>query len=82
MLKEKDKHIERNKSYQGKYNLVVGLHYGGNGVAPAHKGCKTSCISSSGDSICGSYSGHKETEIEGTKLYIVSCMETVKCGNH
>ena len=78
MLKKKSYNL--NETYDEKENLVVGIRYGGNGIIPCHKNCDESCISSSGDGICGGYRGHEKVTVKGTELFIVRCCEDVKCG--
>lgn len=68
-----------NEEYDEDFSLVVGVRYGSEGIIACHKGCLGSCISSSGDSICGGYRGHEEVEVKGTPLYIVRCSTDIKC---
>ena len=79
MLKRTEYNL--NEHYKDEYNLVVGVHYGSYGIIPCHNGSQCGCVSSSGDSLCGAYSGHEMVEVDGTTLYIVKCNETVKCRN-
>lgn len=72
---------EKNEEYDG-INLVVGIKYGSEGIIPCHKGCMSSCIGSSGDNLCGGYTGHEQVNVAGTDLYIVKCAAEIKCRCH
>jgi hypothetical protein len=77
MLKKKQYAI--NEFYNEKFNLVLGIRYGREGIVPCLKQCNRGCVSSSGSSLCGSFSGSKEIEVEGTQLFIVMCLEKISC---
>ncbi|TEB10841.1 hypothetical protein Psfp_04091 [Pelotomaculum sp. FP] len=74
-----NQHYKINENYKWKYDLVVGVKYGTEGIIPAVNKLKTSCVSSSGSSLCISYAGHETIEINGVKLYIIYCLGGIKC---
>jgi hypothetical protein len=73
------KHYDRNEFYNDEFDLVVGVSYGSEGIAPCNRGCKDCCVSSSGDCICGGCFGWEEVVVDGTKLYIVKCATSMEC---
>jgi len=78
---EREEHYEISQLYSEEINLVMGVSYGSAGIIPCHRGCDNSCISDSGDVLCGGYIGHTEVTVTvtGTKLYIVRCQNAVEC---
>lgn len=61
------------------YDLVVGMRYGSDGIIPCHYGCGNSCVSASGNSLCGGYLDCEKVQIGKENIYIVKCTENVSC---
>lgn len=70
-------------SFEPQTKTVVGKSYGSEGICPEDESCcDTSCVSSSGDSICGGYCGHTEVfDKDGNTFYLVKCQFITMKGN-